>query len=309
MNAPLVRYRNLVMDSARWEGFEFRAGDIVISTPSKCGTTWTQMICALLIFQSAELPDQLTLLSPWLDMQLEKIDDVRAQLEAQQHRRFIKSHTPLDGLPFDDRVTYITVARDPRDVAISWDHHVENMDMDSFMAQRSAAVGIDDLAELMPDGAPPRSGSAVERFWEWADGEAGTGGLADLVHHLDTFWQARDKSNVVLLHYGDLKADLEGNMRALADRLGIAVPEERWSALVEAATFASMKDRADQCAPGPATSIWRDADKFFFSGANGQWQSLLDGDGVGRYQERVRSLASPELSMWIHRPALAVGPR
>src|SRR5262249_38699700 len=35
---------------ARWEGFEFRPGDIVISTPKKCGTTWTQMLCALLIF-------------------------------------------------------------------------------------------------------------------------------------------------------------------------------------------------------------------------------------------------------------------
>ena len=42
-----IRYRNLVFDSARWEGFTFRGDDIVISTPAKCGTTWTQMICAL----------------------------------------------------------------------------------------------------------------------------------------------------------------------------------------------------------------------------------------------------------------------
>lgn len=305
MNARPVRYRNLVMDSARWDSFEFRDGDIVISTPSKCGTTWTQMICALLIFKSPELPLRLNLLSPWLDMQLEKIDDVRAQLEGQQHRRFIKSHTPLDGLPFDDRVTYITVGRDPRDVAISWDHHVDNMDMDAFMAQRRAAVGIDDLAELMPEGIPVRPGSEAERFWRWVDGEAGTGGLVDLVHHLGTFWQARDKPNVVLLHYGDLKADLEGQMRGLADRLGAEVPEPRWPSLVEAATFASMKNRAEERAPGPASSIWRDADNFFHSGTNGQWQTLLDVDGIRRYEERVRSLASPELAAWIHASGLA----
>ncbi len=305
MDAPLVRYRNLVMDNARWDGFAFRDGDIVISTPSKCGTTWTQMICALLVFKSPDLPLPLTVLSPWPDMLLDKIDDVRAQLEGQQHRRFIKSHTPLDGLPFDDRVTYITVARDPRDVAISWDHHFANMDMNVFMEQRSAAVGLDDLAELMPDGIPVRPGSEAERFWGWVDSDAGMGGLVDLVHHLDTFWQAREKPNIVLLHYGDLKADLEGQMRTLAKRVEIDVPEDRWPSLVEAATFASMKARAEERAPGPAASIWRDPEKFFYSGTNGQWQTLLDADGMRRYAERVRSLADPELSTWIHRSTLA----
>jgi hypothetical protein len=39
-------------DSARWEDFRFRpGGDLVITTPAKCGTTWMQTICGLLIFQ------------------------------------------------------------------------------------------------------------------------------------------------------------------------------------------------------------------------------------------------------------------
>src|SRR3954454_6317645 len=50
------RYRATVYDSNRWDGFELRPGDIIISTPPKCGTTWTQMICALLILQEPELP-------------------------------------------------------------------------------------------------------------------------------------------------------------------------------------------------------------------------------------------------------------
>ena len=45
------RYEGVVFDSSRWDGFALRPGDIVISTPPKCGTTWTQMICALLILQ------------------------------------------------------------------------------------------------------------------------------------------------------------------------------------------------------------------------------------------------------------------
>src|SRR5579864_2036013 len=100
MPPALKRYRSVVSDSERWDGFVFRDDDIVISTPPKCGTTWMQMICALLIFQDPALPLPLTELSPWLHMQTAPAADVIAALEAQQHRRFIKTHTPLDGVPF-----------------------------------------------------------------------------------------------------------------------------------------------------------------------------------------------------------------
>ena len=50
MAATPFRYQSPDEDSARWLGFPFRDGDIVISTRSKTGTTWVQMICALLIF-------------------------------------------------------------------------------------------------------------------------------------------------------------------------------------------------------------------------------------------------------------------
>lgn len=78
-----VRYYSIASDNARWDGFECRDGDIIISTPPKCGTTWTQTICALLIFQTPEFPQALDLISPWFDMLLRKREDVVADLEAQ----------------------------------------------------------------------------------------------------------------------------------------------------------------------------------------------------------------------------------
>src|SRR5436309_2146735 len=141
-------YRSVVADSARWDGFQFRAGDILISTPPKCGTTWMQRLVALLVFDDVELPAPIAEISPWLDMQLAPLDEVRALLNGQRHRRFIKTHTPLDGVPYDERVTYVCVGRDPRDVALSSAHHMANMDMDRFMQARERAVGLDDLAEL-----------------------------------------------------------------------------------------------------------------------------------------------------------------
>lgn len=123
-----VRYQSSEEDSARWIGFPFRSGDIVISTRSRSGTTWVQMICALLIFQRAVLPEPLAHLSPWLDWLIRPHEEVVAQLAAQQHRRFIKTHTPLDGVPVDGRATYLVTGRHPLDMAVSLYHQGENLD-------------------------------------------------------------------------------------------------------------------------------------------------------------------------------------
>src|SRR4029453_12930442 len=101
--AAVRRYTSEDEDSAHWDGFPFRDGDIVISTRSKSGTTWMQLICALLVFQTADLPAPLPTLSPWLDWLIVPHDEVIARLEGQEHRRLVKTHTPLDGIPLDPR--------------------------------------------------------------------------------------------------------------------------------------------------------------------------------------------------------------
>ena len=303
----LTRYRTLISDSSRWEGFAFRSGDIVICTPAKCGTTWMQMICALLVFQSTTFDTSLDLISPWLDMLTRDRDDVFADLEAQTHRRFIKTHTPFDGVPYDERVTYIAVGRDPRDVALSWDNHLNNMNFESLLGARETAVGLEDLAEIFPDGPPIRPDSEIDRFWQWVDDPTppgavgGGGGLLATTHHLATYWAARDRDNVVLFHYGHLKQDLDGEMRRLAAKLGIPVDESRWPALVEAATFDRMRERADRIAPDTTNAIWQDNKQFFHRGTSGQWRTLLDNDGLRRYEKRVSEVAEPDLVAWLHR--------
>jgi hypothetical protein len=289
-------------DSGRWDGFEFRPDDIVISTPSKCGTTWMQMICALLIFRDASLPGALTELSPWLDIQTDSISNVLATLAAQRHRRFIKTHTPLDGLPFDERVTYICVGRDPRDVAISSDHHLENMNREVLVTARGAAVGFDDLRSPTPGEAPERVPDPVGRFWRWVeDAVPPSEGLELMLHHLGTFWDRRQATNVVLVHYDDLQADLEGEMRRLAERLEIVVEEEVWPGLVAGARFDRMRDRAGRLAPQVTMAgLWRDASRFFNRGTSGQWRTLLGSADLDRYWARVRQLAAADLVAWTH---------
>jgi hypothetical protein len=297
-----TRYHSFTQDSARWDALDFREGDIVISTPAKCGTTWTQMMCALLIFRTPDLPAPLASLSPWLDMQTRPIDEVVRDLDAQTHRRFIKTHTPLDGIPFDARVTYLHVARDPRDVALSWDNHMANVDMAQIFGFRVGASGMDDFEEIGLTGPPPPPPEdPVERFWLWIEGggiAALESGLPAMVHHVDTFWQVRDEPNVHLFHYADLRADLTGQMTRLADVLGLEPPTDE---LVAAATFEHMKSRADELIPNSDTPFWRDNGKFFDRARAGDWRDIVTGEGQQRYDKALAALAGDELASWLHR--------
>lgn len=296
------RYYSFLQDSARWDGFAFRDGDIVISTPPKCGTTWMQMITALLVFQTPVFEQPLSVISPWLDMLTSDLPSIVAALSAQQHRRFIKTHTPLDGLPFVERVQYLCVGRDPREVGVSWGDHMANINFETLVNVRVEAVGIDDLPDVMGDGPPQIPEDPVDRFWWWVDDqtppEATISTLRATLHHLDTFWQARDLPNVELFHYSDLTSDLRGEMERLAAWLGIDVPDDRWSALVEAAGFERMRDRAAELVPNSTHGFWQDTTAFFRSGTTGRWSSILDPDDMQRYDARVALLAAPDLAAW-----------
>lgn len=297
-----MRYRSRTADSARWAGFPFRNGDIVISTPPKCGTTWTQMICAELIFQTPHFDQPLAKLSPYLDSLTNDRDELVAVLEAQTHRRFIKTHTPLDGLPLDDRVSYICIGRDPRDVGFSWAAHNTNVNLGALFAVLQKKDGLDDL---LPEEPQPSPASEMELFWQWVEGTVpvtqSLASLAALFHHLRTFWPARaGASNLILIHYDDLQADLKAQMRYLAERLGIQVPEQRWPELVSGAQFHQMRRRAKELAPNTGAFL-HDNTKFFRRGTSGQWREHLNQNDLLRYNLRIAELDDPQIARWAHR--------
>ena len=294
-------------DSGRWDGFVFRPGDVVISTPPKCGTTWTQMLCALLIFDGPAFPAPLEQMSPWLDMCNRPLAEVTATLAAQTHRRFIKTHTPLDGLPLHPDVTYLVVGRDPRDVAISYEHHAANLDFARFLAQRAAAVGNEDLAELPPRRVP--SEDPVERFRTFVtEGTpGGTPTLASVLHHLNMGWQRRRDPNVAFVHYADLTADLPGELLRLAGVLGIPCSPKRAGELASEASLARMRERGAEIAPSGSRGLWKDVRAFFRSGGAGEWRMRVSDADLAAYEARVAALVGPDLADWAHGGRLASG--
>jgi aryl sulfotransferase len=291
---PPIRYRSPDEDSARWLEFSYRPGDIVISTRSKSGTTWMQMICALLVFQRTDLPARLDALSPWLDWLGRPLAEVLAGLDAQSHRRFVKTHTPLDGIPLDPRVTYIVVARHPLDLAVSLYHQGDNLDR----------ARISELTGQPPPSAsvPPRP-PLHEWLLGWIDLDTKPRDALDLLPgvmwHLSDAWRRRDDPNVVLVHYDDLLADLDGEMRRIATRLAIDAPDAAWPALVDAARFDRMQAGADTLAPDPA-GVLKDRTRFFRRGSSGAGRELLTPAELAHYGERAASLAPPDLLAWLH---------
>ncbi|WP_205411736.1 sulfotransferase domain-containing protein [Mycobacterium persicum] len=309
-----VAYRSLMTDNSRWDALQLRAGDIVISTPSKCGMTWTQRLVSLLIFDGPELPGPLSTVSPWLDQTIRPIEEVVAVLDAQDHRRFIKTHTPLDGLVLDDRVTYICVGRDPRDAAVSMLFHVANVDAARLRELHEAAV-----PPQLRSGPPgPEPGHAAggrgpaEEFRDWMEGPAlpppgvgfappkGIGTLANVLHHFGTAWQRRQLPNVALFHYADYQLDLIAELMRLAAVLGIDLSRDRARELVAHASLDAMRSRAAEIAPNTTDGIWHSEEQFFRRGRSGDWQQYFTHDEHRRYNHRINQLAPPDLLAWAH---------
>jgi hypothetical protein len=289
-------------DSARWERFAHRPGDIVISTPPKSGTTWTQMLCALMIFDGPALPAPLDALSPWLDLRIRSEEEVFEIYERQEHRRFIKTHTPLDGLPLRDDVRYVVVGRDPRDVLVSWEHHVDNLDLDVVLASRAEAVGLDDLDEYDPP--PVLESDPAVRFRDFVETDwcaTRLVSLANVLHHLRTGWDRRADPNVGLIHFLDYRRDLVAAMTRLAGLCSLEVDPDRLAALAPAAGIDRMRERADEVAPDITKSDhWKDRRRFFRSGTSGEWVGRTTVDDRERYDQRVAELVPGALARWAH---------
>ena len=300
-------YQSLIMDPTRWEGFPHRAGDVLVCTSYKAGTTWLQMICALVLFQRTDFGAPLSEISPWLDRRGADKQSIHDRYAAQTHRRFIKTHTPLDALPWRDDASYFFVGRAPRDVFWSTLNHTANgtpefrqkllEDADASMASKG---------ELPSD--------PDERFALWLDTptvEWEQDGFPYWSHlrHALTFWPYRHLSNIHFFHYDDLQRNLDEQMRRVARILEVEVDEAIWPELVEAATFESMKARADELAPDASEGAWKSNASFFNRGSSGQWRGRLSAENLMRYDEVIAERLPHDLAEFLEAGTSARDPK
>jgi aryl sulfotransferase len=303
LRPPICELRSRVFDSRRWDGWRPRDGDIVVATYSKCGTTWTQRIVAMLVFASDE-PRPVWDLSPWPDARFgPPIEQVFAMAEAQTHRRFFKSHLPLTALPFYDEVKYVHVARDGRDACMSLHNHVRN-----FTTEGLAMLDAISLADPKYGTPYPRFGDDAGAFFrDWLDGGMDHDGDLGFFGLERSFWTERRRPNVLLVHYNDLKADRAGEMKRIAEFLDVEISDALWPRLVEAASFESMKRDGDALLP-MAHFLWEGGpSRFLHKGSNGRWRDCVAAEDLARYDAIAAREFTPSLARWVEHGRLVAG--
>ena len=227
------------------------------------------------------------------------IEAIIEALEAQEHRRFIKSHLPLDGLPYYDEVKYLIVARDPRDVFMSLLNHYGNYSDLAYRALNNGHMG-DDLPEFDTD---------VKRAWTnwisrgWFDWESEGWPFWSNMHHTQSYWNYREPPNFLFLHYADMRADLPDTIRRIAEFIDHPVSEADVERVADKTNFDAVKARAVEmdakAAPDAPKFFAKGHTGFFFKGTNGRWRDVLDADDLALYEDAKRRVLTEDCAAWL----------
>jgi aryl sulfotransferase len=276
-------------DSTIWNDFKFRNDDIIISTYGKAGTTWVQQIIAQLLF-GGDPHIEVAQMSPWMDLRVPPKDIKLAQVEAQTHRRFLKTHLPVDALRFSDKAKYIYIGRDARDVVWSmYNHHVNaNQNLYDALNKTPGLVGAEfkintkDIKEYWYEWCQ-MDGFPFWPFWE----------------NIRSWWEIRYLPNVMFIHFNDLKKDMPNAIRRIAAFLEVEISEDNWPTILEYCSFNWMKQNAIKSVP-LGGDFWDGGAKTFINkGVNGRWaDTLSDADSLA-YETRAELELGKECADWL----------
>jgi aryl sulfotransferase len=276
-------------DSTIWNNFPFRDDDIVVSTYAKAGTTWMQQIIAQMLLGPD--PDLAVAdMSPWLDLRVPPKEVKLPAVEAQTHRRFLKTHLPVDALVFSPKVKYLYIGRDARDVV--WSLHNHHSTANEFWYQA--------LNDTPGRVGPPigRPTPDLRQYWlDWLKDDGYP--FWSFWENLRSWWAVRGLPNVLMVHYNDLKRDMPGQMRRIAQFLGIKVDAAHWPRIHEYCSFVWMKQNATKSVPLGGAFWEGGAQAFVHKGANRRWAETLTAADSAEYEARVLQELGPECARWL----------
>ena len=257
-----------------------------------------QNIVGSLVLDRPVLGVPISTLSPWLDMLIRTDDEVFGLLDAQPHRRWIKTHTPLDGLPLHPTVTYIAVIRHPLEYsALRSRPPLEHLDRRRALELRAAAAGAPDpsltsnRSRSTSFELPPLGLSTTMCLLPGS----GPNGLAD-------FCRQRPLTGTTPTRRTFTSSTTRTCGRTWPARCGWS-PTRSTSLSTRYAGPSSWKRRHSTRSRGRAASAHparacsrcrRDPHTFFRSGGYREWASLLTDSDIERFNERLGALAPCE---------------
>ena len=211
------------------------AADVFVATQMKCGTTWMQqLVYEVLSRGRGDLSDgggrHLYAVSPWIEASYSvPLDD--APRLGPSGRRVIKTHMPTKLLPIAPEARYVYVTRHP-------------------VACFASCV---DFIGMLGGALTPSLPKLVDwfcsdRMWwgPWPD-------------HVDGWWRAAEAhSNVLFVHFEEMKEDLAGIVDRVAAFLGEPLSADERAAVVQKAGFDYMKTHEDRFTMAPPQPFQRD---------------------------------------------------
>lgn len=311
MDYPKVSktYLNHHLDSSRWEVYEPQAGDIVVTTSYKCGTTFTQQILYNMLVRNTaddETFPPLGPVSPWLDARFFPMskEELGGYIKTLPQQRFLKSHLPLDGLPYFKEANYIIVGRDPRDVFMSLVNHYGAY-TDFF------------YDELKHDGEPemPRFDGDIRALWKswitrgWFEWEQEGYPFWSNMHHTQSYWDYKHLPNFLFLHYSDMLSDLPAIVRRLAEFIDHPMTGDEVAAVVNAVSFDTVKKQAvaESTQPSETPEVFKGGQATFINkGTNGRWRDVLTDEDLELYKETRDKVLSPDCAAWLEEGAASL---
>ena len=276
-------------DSTIWNDLQFRDDDIVIATYGKAGTTWMQQIIAQMML--GPNPDLAVAdMSPWLDLRVPPKQVKLPVVEAQTHRRFLKTHLPVDALVYSPKNKHFYIGRDARDVVWSMYNHHANANALWYEA-------LNDTPGLVgPRIEPPPAD--IRRYWlDWMERDGYP--FWSFWENVRSWWAIRDLPNLMFVHYADLKRDLPGQMRAMAEFLEIPVQTEDWPRILEYCSFDWMKANATKSVPLGGAFWDAGAQVFIHKGVNGRWRESLTAEDIATYEARAKQELGEDCAYWL----------
>jgi aryl sulfotransferase len=276
-------------DSTIWNDVNFRDDDIIISTYAKSGTTWVQQIVSQLIFNGKE-GMEVAEMSPWVDLRVPPKEVKLPILEAQTHRRFMKTHLPVDALVFSDKAKYIYIGRDGRDVLWSlYNHHLTaNNGWYEALNETPGRVG--------PPILPPAP-SIIEYYHDWLNKDGYP--MWPFWENVRSWWEVRNLPNVLFVHFENLKRDMPSEIRRIAKFIDTPIDEDKWESILKQCSFDYMKENAAKSVPLGGAFWDGGAQSFIHKGTNGRWRDVLSTEDVSKYECWVDEELDSQCAHWL----------
>ena len=126
--------------------------------------------------------------------------------------------------------------------------------------------------------------------------------------NIRAWWNVRHVSNVKLLHFNDLKADLASAIEDVAAFLDVQLQPEKRSAILHHCSFEFMKSHAADMAPRGGASLKGGAETFINKGSNGRWKDVLSPEESMAYEARALKELGSHCAAWLKGGATGISP-